>query len=631
MTMRFRLYLIAALVLLIAFALRVFDLGAKDISADEAFGVMMIQQPFLDLWRTGQDLHPPLYHALAWVVTRFAGESAFALRFAALIPGVLTVAVAVAITRRIKEWKTGLIAGALVAVSPALVYWSQDARLYTLLALTSAVSMWAFLRLSQRRRRIDWAIYLLATLAAMYTQYGAFWVIAAQNLFVLLGFVYPTRYPDWQAHRRIVWFAGQAALALAYLPWLLGQAAFVASPSTVGADGVVVSVERFLDAVGQIIRFSFVGYAPTEGAEFAIIVGLLLALISVCLGGRRWQALMGWWIVCTVVIVALTTLVLDYFDARFAIAAILPLCVLIALQMGGLIDYLGSSQAAINFRGLKLLFLGFIFILPIWQTFGLALLHWYMQPATAKSEYAAVMARIAAQWRDGDRILYGNPGQIALIFVHQPGALDGVLLDPLRVNSAESAPYIDEAIGDASRIWLFEYGDPAGFDAMRLVPDALSSRGLRALEWEYDSGKVTLYDLRLLDAAWQPLDALFGDAIRLAAYRLAVDDESARVSLLWEAVGTPADDYHVGVHILDDAGVLVAQTDALPRGGASRTVDWRAGDQIEDNAAVPLPPDLPPGTYHLRVVLYTFPALARLPVTGADGRGDMAALASFVR
>ncbi|PJF27479.1 MAG: hypothetical protein CUN53_03870, partial [Phototrophicales bacterium] len=115
-------------------------------------------------------------------------------------------------------------------------------------------------------------------------------------------------------------------------------------------------------------------------------------------------------------------------------------------------------------------------------------------------------------------------------------------------------------------------------------------------------------------------------------YRIAVDAEAARISLRWTADAVPEADYHVGCHILNDAGMLVAQTDSLPRGGASRTVDWRAGDIIEDGCAVPLPPDLPAGSYTVAVVLYTYPELARAEVTGADAApGDLAILTIFAR
>jgi hypothetical protein len=599
----------AALILVAAFALRVYGLGTKDLSADEAFGVMMIQQPFFDLWRTGQDLHPPLYHALEWIIARAAGESAFALRFAALIPGVLTVALAIAIGRRVGNWTVALVAGALTAISPALIYWSQDARLYTLLACLTAASMYGFLRLTQHPTRGAWALYLLTTLGAMYTQYGAFWVIAAQNLAALL---------IWRGRLRM-WIAGQVLLALAFLPWVIGQAAFLAQPGNLRSGGF--SLARAPDDAEAILRFWFLGYTEA-GLPQVFLLGLALAAF----GWRRIRRAAGGvalalWIALTFALVIVWGGLLDYFDPRFAIAAIAPLFVLIAVETAGAWRE-HYARGIVNAILLGALIIGM----------ALSALNWYRQPATAKGEYAAVMARIAASAQPGDRILFSNPGQIALIFVHAPDSIPNALLDVERVNRPGTEAYLDEVVGDAARVWLVEYGDPVGFDAMRLVPNYLSGRGLRALEFDYDSGKVMLFDLRRLDAEWQLLDARFGDAIRLDAYRIAVDAEAARISLRWTADAVPEADYHVGCHILNDAGMLVAQTDSLPRGGAARTVEWRAGDVIEDGCAVPLPPDLPSGMYTAAVVLYTYPELARAEVTGSDGApGDLAILTTFAR
>ncbi len=600
----------AALTLLAAFALRIYELGAKDLSADEAFGVMMIQQPFFDLWRTGQDLHPPLYHGLAWLMARAAGESAFTLRFAALIPGVLTVALAVALGRRASGgWTAGLLAGALTAISPALLYWSQDARLYTLLACLTAASMYSFLRLTQTPTRGAWALYLLTTLAAMYTQYGAFWVIAAQNLAALAR---------WRGRLR-TWFAGQMLLALAFLPWAIGQAAFLAQPSNLRAGGF--SLARAPEDGAAILRFWFLGYTEA-GLPQVYILGLALTAF----GGWRMRrtangVALALWVALTFALVIAWGGLLDYFDPRFAIAAIAPLFVLIGVETAGAWRE-HYARGIVNAILLAALIVGM----------ALSALNWYRQPQTAKGDYAAVMARIAASAQPGDRILFSNPGQIALIFVHAPQAIPHALLDVERVNRPGTETYLDEVVGGAARVWLVEYGDPSGFDAMRLVPNYLSGRGLRALEFDYDSGKVMLFDLRRLDAEWQPLDARFGAAIRLAAYQIVIDADAARISLRWTADAVPEADYHVGCHILNGAGMLVAQTDSLPRGGAARTVDWKAGDLIEDGCAVPLSPDLPSGRYTAAVVLYTYPELARAEVTGADAApSGLAILTTFMR
>ncbi len=63
---------------------------------------------------------------------------------------------------------------------------------------------------------------LLATLAAVYTHYYAFFVVLAENLFVCLALLLRRRW-------RVLggWLATQAVLVLAYLPWIAVQSAFL--------------------------------------------------------------------------------------------------------------------------------------------------------------------------------------------------------------------------------------------------------------------------------------------------------------------------------------------------------------------------------------------------------------------
>ncbi|PJF24442.1 MAG: hypothetical protein CUN53_17810, partial [Phototrophicales bacterium] len=251
-----------------------------------------------------------------------------------------------------------------------------------------------------------------------------------------------------------------------------------------------------------ILRFWFLGYTEA-GLSSVFLLGLALAAF----GWRRIRQEAGGvalalWIALTFALVIVWGGLLDYFDPRFAIAAIVPLFVLIAVETAGAWRE-HYARGIVNAILLGALIIGM----------ALSALNWYRQPATAKGEYAAVMARIAASAQPGDRILFSNPGQIALIFVHAPKDIRQTLLDVERVNRPGTEAYLDEVVGDAARVWLVEYGEPSGFDAMRLVPNYLSGRGLRALEFDYDSGKVTLFDLRRVYAEWQPVDARFGDAI----------------------------------------------------------------------------------------------------------------------
>ncbi len=71
---------------------------------------------------------PPLYYALAWVWTQLTGTGEFGLRSLSAVAGVATVPVAYLIGLELRGRRAGLMAAALVAVNPMLLWYSQEGR-----------------------------------------------------------------------------------------------------------------------------------------------------------------------------------------------------------------------------------------------------------------------------------------------------------------------------------------------------------------------------------------------------------------------------------------------------------------------------------------------------------------------
>ena len=115
-----------------------------------------------------------------------------------------------------------------------------------------------------------------------------------------------------------------------------------------------------------------------------------------------------------------------------------------------------------------------------------------------------------------------------------------------------------------------------------------------------------------------PLGIHFDGEIRLAGYDLEQGEDALRLTLWWQALVTPQADYTVFVHLFDSTTeVLVAQSDAQPRGGAYPTSWWVAGEVVSETITLPLE-GVPQGTYQLAVGLYDR-TVTRLPASGPDG------------
>jgi hypothetical protein len=114
------------------------------------------------------------------------------------------------------------------------------------------------------------------------------------------------------------------------------------------------------------------------------------------------------------------------------------------------------------------------------------------------------------------------------------------------------------------------------------------------------------------------LDLRLGREIALVGYDMVKDDRLS-LTLAWQCLSPPADDYTVFVHLLDGNGAIVAQADGQPRGGAYPTSIWSPGEVVPDEFDLAIE-GLPPGDYDLAVGLYLLATGDRLPMTGADGQ-----------
>lgn len=131
---------------------------------------------------------PPLYYLVAWFWSRPFGTGEVWMRSLSALAGTASIAVvylgavALPLPRR-----AGLIAAAAVAVSPVLIWFSQDARAYALVFLLTALSFLFFARARRGVGRRDLAWWAVFSALAIATHYFAGFVIAGEAVLLLLG------------------------------------------------------------------------------------------------------------------------------------------------------------------------------------------------------------------------------------------------------------------------------------------------------------------------------------------------------------------------------------------------------------------------------------------------------------
>ena len=87
--------------------------------------------------------------------------------------------------RKLISVRAGLIAAALTACSPLLVWYSQEARSYSLLVLLSASSLLAFAYVLERPTRRSAAAWVICSALALATHYYAVLAVVPEALWLL--------------------------------------------------------------------------------------------------------------------------------------------------------------------------------------------------------------------------------------------------------------------------------------------------------------------------------------------------------------------------------------------------------------------------------------------------------------
>jgi hypothetical protein len=218
----------------IGFALRLAGID-QGLYGDEGYTLGIVDHHSLgDVIEAVHDtsITPPLHYLLAWVAVQF-GDAETAVRVPSLVLGTLTVPLVFLLGRRAAGAAAGLVAAAIVALSPFALFYSVEARAYATVMFLVTLSTLALLQALGGGRRIWWFVYAACACLALYCHYSAVFVILAQALW------------SFMTHREHM-----RALLLAHGAIVLGYAAWI--PSYLHQRE-----NDFVDAVGRLYPLSF--------------------------------------------------------------------------------------------------------------------------------------------------------------------------------------------------------------------------------------------------------------------------------------------------------------------------------------------------------------------------------------
>ena len=299
---------------LIGLGLRIASINTRGLWLDEAITVKQASRTLLRvIQKLATGVHPPLYHITMHFWLKYFGKSEVALRSFSVIIGVIAIPVAYWAGKRIYDRRTGLIAAALIALSPFQIWYSQEARMYTLLFLGGLLST-TFLVLAVRENRKHlWVGYLVFTTMGLFTHYFFLFLMVGQILVYVFGIVWiterdarhaKTAQASWRNPRGLLadvptlgpWLMVSLAMAL-FVGFWLANSIFV--PAENGPNALVGSVAgsglgygqeaphlalRFNDVAIVVTQMTVGFHSPVVMAAFVSLWPTLIYLVFILMG-----------------------------------------------------------------------------------------------------------------------------------------------------------------------------------------------------------------------------------------------------------------------------------------------------------------------------------------------------------
>lgn len=444
-------------VLLAGTFLRLYRLGDESFWLDEITSIVdattntsveLLALPFIKG-------HLPLYYILLrnWIAV--FGTSEASVRFLSAIFGIATIGVVYLVATRLYDRWIGLLSAGFLAFSPFHIYYSQEARMYTLLALLATLSFYWLVRVAENNSRYNVVGYLLTTILLAYTHVFSLFILLAQSLYV---FITPLlRQRDARTVSLRHWIGIQAVIGALISPWLLYLLYSLLAPANGDSQFLGWLGEPTLgDLYNLPVAYfrGYDGYAMPEAVLFllfCLLVGLAVVgaagyarrsiadqpavpTIHRAVEGHHEAVLLGLWVLVPVIVPFIAShLISPMFFDRYTISASVGLFVLIAAGVRNL-----------RYRHLRLI----VVIILVVAVLGSSLPGYYA--TEHKTQWDETAAHVEENAEAGDLVLVSE-SYTQTPFLHYFERED-VTVEP--VDSSISDDELRATIDNHDRVWV---------------------------------------------------------------------------------------------------------------------------------------------------------------------------------
>jgi len=388
--------LILFVILAIGLSLRLYRIGAKPFWVDElgvAFAAMMPTLGDALKFAHGHVMAMPLDYVIAWLMTRVSSSEDW-LRLPEAVWGTLSLAAGYLLYRQLVEERVALVATFLLAISPALIEYSQELRFYAPLVFFYTLSTAVGLKASRSGKAVDWLLFILICLTGIFFHIYAALALIPVSLWTLAE--------KGMRGRNFGFFSLSTLLILSgteYAIYMYGS--FPGETSALFAFESPWQV--ILGGLGWLPLFPATTSAWLFGL-FSLLFSLLGAYHCLSLSHRKYLLLLLLSIVMQIGILLGLAAMKHYFaSARQFIFLVPPAVSLTAVGIDTLLQRIQTASARTSFHtqlfyGMTVFALGCLVIPPLQQYYVLE-----------KGATRSILQLLNMKWQP-DQLIYITPG-----------------------------------------------------------------------------------------------------------------------------------------------------------------------------------------------------------------------------
>jgi len=325
----------------VGLVLRLVHLDGQSLWIDELSQARTARLPIPAIFdRISRDVAAtPLDYLGEKLTTGVFGIGTFQVRLWAFGAGCLAVAAIYVAARQLSGSRlTAALASGMLATSAFHVYYSQDARFYSLAMLVSLLNVLAFHRAWTRPGRVSWLLYALSVAALLYTHYFASAIVLSTEAVYAMG----ATAVDWRVHRADTplktrwqkpasWAVASALGVVAFAPWLFSVT--LPQLGTLQPYGPLPPLDA--DFVTRVLKDIFAYMVGEPGATALTQLTIALGLIGAASFISRRQGFAALLLVAVVASIPMAWVADErahYFWNSRQVAFIVPLTYLLAAE-----------------------------------------------------------------------------------------------------------------------------------------------------------------------------------------------------------------------------------------------------------------------------------------------------------